>query len=159
MATGIGASAQEAANEFERLVNDSLALRKVINANAAVFPQTYTDGYEQYLKSLERFGQSLTPQFSLLSAPTYPLRVVSSAIWLRWYSTDNFNTIQKYKGVYQDYWRKAQDVLGQAPTPNAPAKPQPKQKGFFEEVGDLVKVAVVGGLIVAGIWVARGGSK
>jgi hypothetical protein len=145
-----GASAQEAANDFERLVNDSLALRATINANSSAFDTTFTSGYEKYLQSLERFGKSLSPKFSLVSAPVYPFKLISSAIWLRWYSTDNFNAIQKYRSIYVDYWNKAQAMLGAAPTAQGPEKPKAQQRPFMEEAGQVI---LYGGLGLAALWV------
>ena len=159
MTTAAGASAQEAANDFERLVHDSLALRKVIDANSSAFNSTYIDGYEQYLKSLERFGKSLTPQFSLISAPLYPFKLISSTIWLRWYSTDNFNAIHKYRSIFVDYWKKAQEKLGQAPTPNAPEPPKAQQKPLTDDLMGMAKVAGIAAIALAGIYVWRSSGK
>jgi len=155
MRTGAGASAQEAANDFERLVNDSLALKKTIEANYDAFEKPYIEGYEKYLQSLERFGKSLTPQFTILSASVYPLKMISSSIWLRWYSTDNFNAIQKYRGIYVDYWTKASQVIKEPATAQKPEPPKPQQKPATDQFMDMAKIAGVAAIGLAAVYVWR----
>lgn len=148
----LGASAYEAGVDARRLTEELITLVKSVNdfdqKNPDGFPKAYRNALVQFVKSWQDFVTNVSGQnFAWFNLPGK----LSTSIAIRWYGPEIYNTVQDYRGRYNQLWALASKVMKADATPVKPEDPKPKVS--TSPITDAVSTLVKGALLIGGIGV------